>query len=66
VDCFILEPELSNLGIGRKLLVRRITLAVYAHVIGDSHRQAVEKLAAAFGSLDPDGPTAEANSTMIQ
>ena len=44
----------------------RITLAVYSHVIGDSHRQAVEKLADAFGSLDPDGPTAEANSTMIQ
>jgi integrase len=44
----------------------RITLAVYSHVIGDSHMQAVEKLADAFGSLDPDGPTAEANSTMIQ
>jgi integrase len=44
----------------------RITLAVYSHVIGDSHRQAVEKLASVFGSLDADGPMVEANGTMIQ
>ena len=44
----------------------RITLAVYSHVIGDTHRQAVEKLASVLSSLDADGPTAEANRTMIQ
>jgi integrase len=44
----------------------RITLAVYSHVIGDSHRVAVEKLASVLGFLDPDGPTAEAKGTMIQ
>jgi len=44
----------------------RITLAVYSHVIGDSHRQAVEKLASVLGILDPDGPAAEANGMMIQ
>jgi integrase len=44
----------------------RITLAVYSHVIGDSHRQAVEKLASVLGVLDPDGPTTEAKGMMIQ
>ena len=44
----------------------RITLAVYSHVIGDSHRQAVEKLASVLDPLDADGLRAEANRTMIQ
>jgi integrase len=44
----------------------RITLAVYSHVIGDTHREAVEKLASALGFLDVDGPIPEANRTMIQ
>jgi len=44
----------------------RITLAVYSHVIGDSHREAVEKLASVLDVLDPDGPIPEANRTMIQ
>ena len=44
----------------------RVTLAVYSHVIGDSHREAVEKLASVLDVLDPDGPISEANRTMIQ
>jgi len=44
----------------------RIRLAVYSHVIGDSHRDAVEKLASVLGFLDPDGPTAEVKRTTIQ
>jgi integrase len=41
----------------------RITLGIYSHVLGDSHRQAVERVAEI---LDPSGPTAESNEKWIQ
>lgn len=44
----------------------RITLAVYSHVIGDSHREAVEKMASAYALLDAVGHGAEGKEQMIQ
>lgn len=41
----------------------RVTLGIYSHVIGDSHRNAVEKIAAV---LDPSGPKEKANSKWVQ
>jgi integrase len=41
----------------------RVTLGIYSHVIGDSHRNAVEKIAAV---LDPCGPQEKANSKWVQ
>ncbi len=41
----------------------RITLGIYSHVIGDSQRQAVEKLA---GLLDPFGLTPEVKGEWVQ
>jgi integrase len=58
------SPRIAQQQLGHSDL--RITLAVYSHVVGDSHRDAVEKLASVLGFLDPDGPTAEVKGTMIQ
>lgn len=41
----------------------RVTIGIYSHVIGDSHRNAVEKIAAV---LDPSGPKEKANSKWVQ
>lgn len=41
----------------------RVTIGIYSHVIGDSHRNAVEKIAAV---LDPSGPKGKANSLWVQ
>jgi integrase len=41
----------------------RVTLGIYSHVIGESHRNAVEKIA---GVLDPNGPKPETKSKWIQ
>ncbi len=41
----------------------RLTLRVYAHLIADAHRKAVETVA---NILDPIGPTQEANGEWIQ
>ncbi len=41
----------------------RVTLGIYSHVIGESHRNAVEKIAVV---LDPNGPKPEINSKWIQ
>jgi integrase len=44
----------------------RITLAVYSHIVGDSHREAVEKLASSFGLLDSVGLTEGGKVVLIQ
>jgi integrase len=45
----------------------RITLGVYSHVIGDSHRKNVDKVAQLLGSeLDPNGPEVELSTEWIQ
>jgi integrase len=45
----------------------RITLGVYSHVIGDSQRQSVERVAQLLGSeLDLSGPNKEGKSKWIQ
>lgn len=41
----------------------RVTLGIYSHVIGDSHRNAVEKIAAV---LDPNGPQEKVKSKWVQ
>jgi integrase len=41
----------------------RTTLGIYAHVIGDAQRQAVEKVASI---LDPNGPQPEPQTTLVQ
>ena len=41
----------------------RVTLGIYSHVIGGSHRNAVEKIAVI---LDPNGPKPEISSKWIQ
>lgn len=41
----------------------RLTLSVYAHLIGEAHRKAVETVAEI---LDPIGPTPETNSEWVQ
>ena len=40
----------------------RITLAVYSHVIGDAHREAIEKLS---GVLALDGPGENHNPQLV-
>jgi len=45
----------------------RITLAVYSHVIGDSQRQSVERVAQLLGGeLDPSGPKLKSKGKWIQ
>ena len=44
----------------------RITLEVYSHIIGDSHRLAVEKVADVLNVLDPIGPKLAAVGEWIQ
>lgn len=45
----------------------RITLGVYSHVIGDSQRESVERVAQKLCSeLDPSGPIVETNNKWIQ
>ena len=41
----------------------RVTIAIYSHVIVESHRNAVEKIAAI---LDPSGPRTKPISKWIQ
>ena len=41
----------------------RTTLGIYAHVVGDAQRQAVEKVASI---VDPNGPQPEPQTTLIQ
>lgn len=44
----------------------RITLAVYSHVIGDSQRRSVERVAQKLCSeLDPSGPITEVNDKWL-
>ena len=41
----------------------RVTLGIYSHVIGESHRDAVKKLAVV---LDPSGPSPKSIGKWIQ
>lgn len=41
----------------------RITLGIYGHIVGDEHREAVEKVASI---LDPRGPKSSVASQLIQ
>jgi integrase len=44
----------------------RITLEVYSHIIGDSHRIAVDKVAEVLNVLDPVGPKQDLSGEWIQ